>query len=288
MKISAALIVKNEADHIETVLESLAGFDEIVVLDTGSIDNTIELAKKYTDKVFTDYAWNDHFAEARNMVLSKCTGDWVLSIDGDEKLETEGLEKIKVVIKDASLEQLTFSVQMWGGTQLHYLPRLFKNNGQVHWVGRAHELLEPTQDNYTKIRITYGRSNAHDLDPFRMQRILYKAIEEDPSPRNYYYLAREYYYRGDWDAAIEMFKHYVSISRWNPEKADGYLLLARSLFQAQRGNEAREACLRAIEINPAFREALYFMSELHFSPWKERWLLFAQVANDQDVLFKRV
>src|SRR5690606_29320573 len=67
LMIQAALILKNEKDHVDDVLSSLEGLD-IVVLDTGSTDNTVELARKYTKNVYTDYEWNDHFAEARNAV----------------------------------------------------------------------------------------------------------------------------------------------------------------------------------------------------------------------------
>ena len=118
MKLSAALIVKNEKDHIQTVLTSIQGVDEIVVCDTGSTDNTVELAKRYTDKVFVDYVWNDDFAEARNHALSKCTGDWVLSIDGDEILEEDGVEKIRNIISQAK-EEKSFCVKMTAGNSSH-------------------------------------------------------------------------------------------------------------------------------------------------------------------------
>ncbi len=147
MKISACLIVKNEKDHIKDVLSSLAGFDEIVIVDTGSMDNTVELARAFTDNVFIDYAWADDFAAARNHALAKCTGDWVFSIDADEVLEQNGLRKIREITENARPEQLTFSVVMTskGTDQKHNLPRLFRNDRSVEWVGAAHETLYPVQ-----------------------------------------------------------------------------------------------------------------------------------------------
>ena len=94
MKLSAALIVKNEKACLEKCLKSLKGFDEIVVLDTGSTDNTYIIARNLADRVYSDYKWNDNFAEARNHVLGKVTGDWVLSIDADEEYEEERLVAI--------------------------------------------------------------------------------------------------------------------------------------------------------------------------------------------------
>ncbi len=291
MKISACLIVKNEKDHIRKVSESLSGFDEIVVCDTGSVDNTVEIAKEYTDRVFTDYVWNDDYAEARNHALSKCKGDWVLSIDADEFLEEQGLEKIKKLISEATDDQLHFSVVMnsLGSNQKHNLPRLIRNNGQVKWVGAAHETLFPVQKNLTDITITYGYSTAHILDPDRMFRILKNLITKgEDTARNLYYLAREHYYRKDYDNAIIVFSNCVLKSNWIPEKSDAFLYMARSAFFSGRGDDARTWCLRAIEQNPDFKEALLFMAELHYEPWKHKWEKLASVATSEDVLFRRI
>lgn len=290
MKISACLIVKNEKDHIKDVLTSLAGFDEIVVVDTGSIDNTVELAKEFTDKVFTDYLWKDDFAEARNHALSKCTGEWVFSIDGDEILEDEGLEKIRNIIENATEDQLHFSVKMKakGSNSVHDLPRLFRNDGSVFWKGAAHETLSPVQKNLIDVMIEYGYSTAHQLDPDRMLRILENVVKSEYStPRDMYYYAREIYYRRDYARAANLFQEYVDVATWLPEKADGYLYIARSSFYSGQGDRAREACLRAIQLNPDFKEALLFMADLHFEPWKHKWVKLAEVATNEDVLFIR-
>lgn len=292
MKISAALIVKNEKDHIQTVLESLKGFDEIVVCDTGSVDNTVELAKQFTDNVFTDYRWNDDFAEARNHALSKCTGDWILSIDADEVLEEGGLEKIKAQIATATEDQLHFSVKMTskGSNQVHMLPRLFRNNGTVKWVGTAHENLSPIQANLTDIVITYGYSTAHNLDPDRMFRILDNLVnvKGEKNSRNLYYLAREYYYKRDYKTALEIFAECVLLSTWIPEKSDALLYMSRCAFYTNKGDEARGLCLEAIKHNPDFKEALLFMAQLHYEPFKHKWERLASVATSEDVLFVRI
>ncbi len=291
MKISACLIVKNEKDHIRDVLSSLAGVDEIVVVDTGSVDNTVELARGFTDKVFTDYTWNDDFAAARNHALSKCTGDWVLSIDGDEALEPKGLEKIKKIIEEARGDQLHFSALMTakGSGQKHYLPRFFRNDGSVSWVGAAHETLSPVQRNITDVVITYGYSTAHALDPDRMLRILAKQVHSPVgTPRDLYYYAREFWYRRDYINAERFFNEYVTISEFIPEKADALLYQARCLFYMQNGNKARSVCMEAVVLNPDFKEALLFMAELYFEPWKHKWERLASNATNEDVLFKRI
>ncbi len=264
MKITACLIVKNEKDHIRDVLSSLAGVDEIVVVDTGSIDNTVEIAREFTDKVFTDFPWIDDFAAARNHALSKCTGDWVISIDADEVLETGGLEKIKKIIESATSDQLHFSVLMTskGTNQQHNLPRVIRNDGSVSWVGAAHETLTPIQANRTDVVITYGYSTAHQLDPDRMMRILAKVVSgPSATPRDMYYYAREFYYRRDYVQAKRLFREYILIATWIPEKADALLYEARCAFYLQLGNEARQICTEAVVLNPDFKEALLFMAD---------------------------
>ncbi len=290
MKISACLIVKNEKDHIRDVLSSLAGVDEIVVVDTGSVDNTPMLAAEFTEKIST-YEWNDDFAQARNFALSKCTGDWVLSIDGDEVLEEGGVEKIRKIIENAQADQWHFSVAMTakGSGQKHNLPRIFRNDGSVTWVGAAHETLSPVQRNLTDVVITYGYSTAHELDPDRMLRILAKQVNgPDGTPRDLYYYAREHWYRRDYVNAERLFNEYIMISEWIPEKADALLYQARCLFYLQNGNRAREVCMEAVIENPMFKEALLFMGDLYFEPWKSKWHKLAENADSSDVLFKRV
>src|SRR4051812_33941627 len=87
MRISVVMIVKNEEALLARCLESVKGADEIIICDTGSHDRTVEIARQFTDKVFTDYLWNDSYCEARNHARRKATGDWILSIDADEFLE---------------------------------------------------------------------------------------------------------------------------------------------------------------------------------------------------------
>jgi glycosyltransferase involved in cell wall biosynthesis len=85
-KISAVMIVKDEADFIEKCIKSIyEDVDEIVVVDTGSTDDTKSLAQACGDKVQVfDFEWCDDFSKARNFANEKATGDWCLSVDADE------------------------------------------------------------------------------------------------------------------------------------------------------------------------------------------------------------
>src|SRR3989344_3480106 len=96
--LSLCMITKNEELLIRNCLNSVKDLvEEIIIVDTGSIDNTKLIAKKFTNKVF-DFKWNDDFAEARNESLKYAGGDWILILDADEELDGQGKKIIKQAI----------------------------------------------------------------------------------------------------------------------------------------------------------------------------------------------
>jgi len=105
-KIAVVMIVKNEEEMLHRCLDSVKEADYIYILDTGSEDNTIEVAKKHTKNVYDDYKWNDNFAEARNYILNKVKKDlkdeliYCISIDADEFLHD--FSKLREAVDKAS------------------------------------------------------------------------------------------------------------------------------------------------------------------------------------------
>jgi glycosyltransferase involved in cell wall biosynthesis len=201
--IGVSMIVKNESECIEACLESIKGADEIVIVDTGSEDNTVEICKRYTSNVFTDYKWDDNFAEARNVSLSRCTADWILIIDADEVLK-DGIVPIKNLLNSGFMSKymgMIFRVQT--GMELIQSCRVIKNDPSIEWVGAVHNTLQFKGDKgsdtlkakcyQTHFEITSGYSPAHHKDPDRSLRILTKQLDIDPLNTRYmYYISREY------------------------------------------------------------------------------------------------
>lgn len=155
--ISACLIVKNEEDCLARCLESLRehGIDEIVVLDTGSTDTTCSIASRYTanvhySEVFTNQTPADefHFAHARNEALAYCTGDWVLSIDADERLlRPVTLPGSAAHARNQWQRETSFLVPLeidgLDGRVLLYSSRLFTRGDGHKWRYRCHEVPLP-------------------------------------------------------------------------------------------------------------------------------------------------
>ncbi len=109
MNLSVIVIVKDEADRITDCLSSVTDIaDEIIILDSGSSDNTVEICKQFTEKVFeTDWPG---YGKQKQRALDKATGDWVLSIDADERLTPGLADEIDAVIK-SDPEEVAFKMQ---------------------------------------------------------------------------------------------------------------------------------------------------------------------------------
>lgn len=95
--LSVTIITLNEADNLERTLASVRFADEVVVVDSGSTDRTVEIARSFGAKVFSE-AWKG-FALQKNSAIDKCTGTWVLSLDADEELTVELQAEIRSMLE---------------------------------------------------------------------------------------------------------------------------------------------------------------------------------------------
>jgi glycosyltransferase involved in cell wall biosynthesis len=146
--LSVILITKNEAELVDQCLESVKWADEIVVLDSGSNDATVEICQRYTDKVFvTDWPG---FGSQKNRALAMATGDWVLSIDADEQVTPELVTEIKYIIQDSRhpVYKLPRLSRLMGRPMRHgdwwpdEVPRLFRRGHARFTNDPVHERLD--------------------------------------------------------------------------------------------------------------------------------------------------
>ena len=142
-QLSLTMIVKNEEGYLEECLKSVKNVvDEIIVIDTGSTDRTVEIAEKYGANVF-EFDWVNDFSAARNFALSKATGKWILYLDADERLHQKSvkeLAKIKTLNEKAGYFCTVKSLDNQNNrdNSMRYI-RLFRNIEGLRFVGKVHE-----------------------------------------------------------------------------------------------------------------------------------------------------
>ena len=154
-RLSACLIVRDEAMRMPGTLEQLTGLaDEIVVHDTGSTDRTVACARE-AGAVVIEGAWTDDFAAARNVALGRASGEWVLSVDADEQVRADpmGLRSWLAEVPDRKLLVLVRNPVVDAAQGYEYTTvKLFRRDG-ARWIGRVHERLEHAGGSAERLRL---------------------------------------------------------------------------------------------------------------------------------------
>ncbi len=200
--LSLCMIVKDEEEFLPRCLESVKDYvDEMVIVDTGSTDRTVEIAKNYGAKIY-HHAWENSFCKARNYSLQYATSDWILILDADEEIEREDAHKLKEVIKDRTVNVIYVPLfcKPLGGRPISILRsnRLFRNHLGIHYEGIVHNCLEYTgASKKAQIKIYhYGYNlNKEQMEKkfVRTTTLLKEQINNDPSdPIPHYNLAVSY------------------------------------------------------------------------------------------------
>lgn len=136
------MIVRNEARLLPDCLASARGvWDELVVVDTGSTDETVQIAERFGAKV-ARIEWADDFAAARNTALDLASGEWVLTLDADERVSTSLRGQLRAIVADPTVGAATVLVQnrlAHGGRRVSRLLRLFRRDFGIRFTHRIHE-----------------------------------------------------------------------------------------------------------------------------------------------------
>jgi len=284
------MIVKDEQDFIEECLQSVRELvDEIIIIDTGSKDNTKLISSQFTTKIF-DFQWNNSFAEARNESLKRATGDWILVLDADERIAPNDFKILRNAM-DADSAVMGFSIvqrnytndtqredligkpdaykesQEFYGWSESLICRLFRNKN-IRFVGEVHELIEPS------IRKAGGKIELlpipiHHLKekctPEREKKKLeqYKTlcaakIKNEPSnARAYHEMGTILRVLGEHKQALIQFEKAFSLNPRFAEAAYGAGVMQNAIKQPI---EALKSFSKALEIMPNYQDALISMS----------------------------
>ncbi len=222
--LSLCMIVKNEEEYIRAALESVKDVaDEIIVIDTGSSDNSREICALYTDKVY-EAEWREDFSAARNISLEKASGDWILWMDADERLVIKEKEAFKELLegdREIYWVKLLHLIDSEGEEEkeyyISYHNRLFKKKEEFYFKCSIHERLvtesgimpEPGDTGNCMEILHYGYNTAHMREKaLRNLRICLKEREKDKdNPWLDYYIACELYRLGNIKDALELVNH---------------------------------------------------------------------------------
>jgi glycosyltransferase involved in cell wall biosynthesis len=282
-KLSAAMIVKNEEEMLAECIESFReAVDEIVIVDTGSTDRTVEIAQQYQVQLY-HHKWKDDFSEARNFSISKVTGDWVLIIDADERMERADIPKVRMSKWQDKYNAVCFAVFSSlpghaGGADFgkHYSPRLFKKRDDIYYYGIVHNLLNvPTNIAVSEIRLYHL---GYDLDRGKMLKkfnrsitLLQKQVKDQPDdPFVLMNIAQMYLSRNFANEGEPYALKCVSLLENNPEDREHLLLMAYyqlSLVGLHRREYQKciEYCQKALHRKPNYIDVLLTLGYCYYN-----------------------
>ena len=256
--ISLCMIVKNEEKHIARCLDSVAELvEEIIIIDTGSDDRTVEIASQYTPNVYS-YPWRDDFSDARNYSFSKASMDYCMWMDADdilEETERDGFLQLKQTLPpDTDMVMMKYNTafdEAGRPSFSYYRERWIRNMAGHCWVGAVHEVIPPKGKMiYTDIGISHRKEGTGDPD--RNLRIYRKMIAEGKSlePRQQYYYGRELYYHKQYEEAVSVFKQFLLAEEgWIENKIEACSVCASCYYHLAQAQDALFMLLRSMSFD---------------------------------------
>ena len=246
LTLSLCMIVKDEEEMLPGCLEPLRGVvDEMIVVDTGSTDRTVEIAESFGARV-VHFPWNGSFADARNASIEAATGDWVIYLDADEHMEPADARGLRGLLGRTWREGFYLvETNYTGGAEAgsavtHMALRIWRRRPQYRFSGRIHEQKTHTMPIYlperfeaTRIRVRhYGYLNQRIASKDKSRRniqLLEQEAQESRTPFTDYNLGSEYLVLGEHAEARMHFDRAWDALREQGLQSVGYapLLVAR-------------------------------------------------------------
>lgn len=228
--VSLCMIVKNEEKLLARCLTSVKNLtDEIILVDTGSTDNTVEIARSFGAKIYA-YKWNNNFSNARNFSISKATSDWILLLDADEALDNSDNDRLTNFINNSDLDGAHFTIYNYMGPtisdnySIHNGFRLLRNNHQYKFKGEIHEQIVRIDGHKTPNRFAIEEIKLHHYgylddvvkDKNKRSRnllILEKQLKKNPDNSfTIFNLGNEYLALSNYNQALEYYcKAYINL-----------------------------------------------------------------------------
>lgn len=293
-RLSLTMVVRNEERTVGRVLERAGCFcDEMIVVDTGSTDDTPRLAERAGAQVL-DFAWRDDFAAARNHSLAACRGDWIVWLDADDVITPEAqaaFVAVKEDLLDDRLDSITapyhYAVDADTGQCTYMFPRerLARRVPELHWTGAVHEILAiPGNRTLHREELVVE----HHPDPARRaaksKRNL-RIVEQEwrsgnRSRRLRYYYACELRDAGHDAAALEQYAGYLEDPGSDWENYAALLGMSACCRRLGRVGAQADHLYAAIRLAPSRAEAFVALGQFYFErgEWADALPFFAAAA----------
>ncbi len=296
--ISLCMIVKNEAEWLGKCLSSAKNLaEEMVVVDTGSTDDTKRVASEMGTKVF-DFEWNNNFSAARNFSLSKATRKWILVLDADDVVSERDVDAIKSLTKNKHFDGFSFLMRNytnndrvvnflpvpegdvyeessgWKGWDLTRCVRMFRNLPGIRFERDIHEVVDYTILNsggkILKVNIPIhhmGEAKSGIQAPGKREslysRITRKRLECYPDdPKDNFTMAFECFKAGNHDDAIS---YYMKAIQLKPDYVDAYIGISQACVAAGRLDDAIAVNEEATERFPHVSSFFYNLGEIYLA-----------------------
>lgn len=282
MEISICMMVKDEENNIIRCLNSLRPIlqnidSELIIIDTGSKDKTVEISKEYTNKIFF-HKWNDDFSGMRNKSISYAKGKWILIIDADEEIiNCSNIIEFLKSSKDEPFKTGLLNVKnmqnLSDESQYAMLksPRLFRNDGSFHYEGIVHNnpiFKQPTIDLETTI-IHYGyiEENVEVLNKkfIRTSTLLKCALDKEPE--NIYYmfqLSVTHTSHNDYFEAYKIIKNaYELLNKCKNKTKYKYVYYQMALcsLKLEEDEIAKRVCEEGLKIDNEYIDLMFYLGK---------------------------
>lgn len=276
MKISAVYIAKNEAHNIARSLDSIKdAVDELILVDTGSTDNTVEIFQSYGGKVYHQ-PWRDDFSAPRNLALSKASGDWIVLLDADENFSPETAANIPAVLQQISdstqgilINLVNYDKDTQEKQDSFYALRIVRNVPGLCYKGRIHEAiaqelkLQPVDKEILSVIHTgYSRSISKTKAQRNLEIMNSEIKAGRPECELYTYLHEAYKGLGDTAKALHYAKLDIDRGRQPISYASRSYRFILSYYSKYKGREKLLERLHYAELSvAAFPELPEFHAE---------------------------
>lgn len=268
MKISLCMITWNEEELLPAAVMSADGLaDQVVVVDTGSTDDTVGVAQRLGTKVLTG-ADRYHKGDARNMALDAATGDWCVILDADEKIaDPEGLRAFLETTDAQAIYIKLAYVDGGGNYTLSYSQMRCWRHGAYRYKYRAHEIPLPTSGWGKQVYTEFIWEHRPSVDrvwksDYTLKRLLLDVDENPHIPRPIYYLGRQYMYRREWNEAVKWLEKFVGTSAAY-DKADAWLCLSKCYSALKHQRQEISALYQMCAEDPLRREGWCGLANLY-------------------------